>query len=63
MNRASLYSLAAKLITLLMQFIALLLIIWRISPEIQGYYYTFQSVIALQTIAELGLGTIAIPYI
>ncbi len=63
MNRASLYSLAAKLITLVMQFITLLLIIWKISPEIQGYYYTFQAIVALQTIAELGLGTIAIPMI
>jgi len=32
------------------------------SAEMQGYYYTFSSVLAIQVFAELGLGTVLISY-
>ena len=32
------------------------------SPELQGYYYTFLSVLALQVFAELGLGIVITTY-
>lgn len=35
--------------------VTLLLIATRFSPEIQGYYYTFASLLALQSFVELGL--------
>ncbi len=39
-----------------------LLIASYFSPELQGYYYTFLSVLALQVFAELGLGTVITTY-
>jgi O-antigen/teichoic acid export membrane protein len=32
------------------------------SPDLQGYYYTFQAVLTLQAIAELGLGSVLTYY-
>src|SRR5262245_66110501 len=38
-----------------------LLVIGRFfSPEIQGYYYTFSSLLALQAFIELGLGVVIV---
>ena len=42
--------------------ITTLLIASYFSPELQGYYYTFLSVLALQVFAELGLGTVITAY-
>jgi putative glycosyltransferase (TIGR04372 family) len=39
-----------------------LLIASRFSPEYQGYYYTFSSLLALQVFVELGLGTVIIQF-
>lgn len=36
--------------------VSLVLIATRFSPEVQGFYYTFGSVLALRVFAELGLG-------
>src|SRR5207245_2385725 len=33
-----------------------------VSPEMQGYYYTFNSLLAFQIFAELGLGTVLTYY-
>ncbi len=38
--------------------VSILLIALRFSPEVQGYYYTFNSLLALTTFVELGLGTV-----
>lgn len=38
--------------------VTVFLIATRFTPEIQGYYYTFGTIIALQVFAELGLGTV-----
>ncbi len=38
--------------------ITLLLIVQSFSPILQGYYYTFSTLLALQIFVELGLGTV-----
>lgn len=42
--------------------VTLLLISHFLTPEEQGYYYTFSSVVALQIIFELGLGTVLVQF-
>lgn len=39
-----------------------ILIVTCFSPETQGYYYTFGSVLGLQVFVELGLGTVIIQF-
>lgn len=39
-----------------------ILIATYFSPELQGYYYTFTTLLALQVFVELGLGTVAIQF-
>lgn len=39
-----------------------LLITLYFSPEVQGYYYTFASVLALQVFAEMGLGAVLLQF-
>lgn len=39
-----------------------LLVAWRFTAELQGYYYTFSSLLALQVFAELGLGTVVVQF-
>ena len=34
----------------------------QFSPEVQGYYYTFRSLLAMQTFFSLGLGTVIIQF-
>jgi len=41
-------------------FVSILLIARFLSPETQGYYYTFQSLIALQVFVELGLYVVVV---
>lgn len=38
------------------------LISYRFTPELQGYYYTFNNLLALQVFVELGLGTVIIQF-
>jgi len=38
------------------------IIIIKLSPEYQGYYYTFASLLTLQTFVELGLSTVIIQF-
>jgi len=39
-----------------------ILIATKFSPELQGYYYTFGSLLALQVFVQLGLGTVIIQF-
>lgn len=41
----------------------LLLITTYFAPEVQGYYYTFSSMIFLQMLLELGFGTVMIQFV
>jgi len=42
--------------------VSAILIATYFSPEIQGYHYTFASLIALQVFIELGLGVVVLPF-
>jgi hypothetical protein len=42
--------------------VTLLLIVTHFSPVLQGYYYTFTSVLALRVFVELGLGTVIVQF-
>ncbi|MFC1511039.1 hypothetical protein ACFL5U_01470 [Candidatus Margulisiibacteriota bacterium] len=42
--------------------LTLILIALHFSPEIQGYYYTFGSILTLQVFTELGLGFVIIQF-
>ena len=39
-----------------------ILIAVKFTPELQGYYYTFATILALQVFVELGLGTVIIQF-
>lgn len=57
-TRATAYDLAAKLWTILVGPGTALLVAHELTPALQGYYYTFASILALQTLVDLGLGVV-----
>ena len=61
-DRAVLFAVTGKIWSLPGGLISALLIAEFFSPEMQGYYYTFSSVLAIQIFAELGLGTVLISF-
>lgn len=61
-DRAVLFAVSGKVWSLPAGLITVLLIAAFFSPELQGYYYTFSSVLAFQIFAELGLGTVLTYY-
>ena len=61
-DRAVFFAIAGKAWSLCAGLVTILLIAVFFSPELQGYYYTFNSVVAFQVFAELGLGTVLTYY-
>jgi O-antigen/teichoic acid export membrane protein len=61
-DRAVFYAIIGKIWSMSAGLVTTLLIAVFFSPELQGYYYTFGSVLAFQAFAELGLGTVIISY-
>ena len=59
-DRAVFYALLARGWRAVGGLISILLIAKFLTPETQGYYYTFQSLIALQVFVELGLVVVVI---
>lgn len=57
-DRATLYSLGNTLCTVIFGPLIAYLIATRLSKDVQGYYYTFGSLLGLQVFAELGLGAV-----
>jgi O-antigen/teichoic acid export membrane protein len=57
-DRASLYGLATKAFQAGGGLVSAVLVLRYFSPEVQGYYYTFANVLALQVFVELGLSTV-----
>ncbi len=57
-DRAVFFSIVGKVWNMGAGLITTLLIAALFSPVLQGYYYTFNSVLAFQVFAELGLGTV-----
>ena len=58
MTRATVYGIATVSLRFLAVPVSAILIMARFTPELQGYYYTFGSVLALQIFVELGFSNI-----
>lgn len=61
-NSVVVFSLSARIWTTLASPVTLILISNFLSPEIQGYYYTFFSFAALQTFFELGFSIVIVQF-
>jgi hypothetical protein len=55
-ERATLYAMASRLWGSAAGLLTAVLVAWFFTPELQGYYFTFLSLLTLQTFAELGFG-------
>jgi hypothetical protein len=62
LDRAVSFAVLGKLWGMGAGLLTALLVATYFTPEVQGYYYTFLSVLALQVFAELGLGTVISTY-
>lgn len=58
LDRAVFFAIAGKMWGMGAGLLTTFLVASYFTPELQGYYYTFFSVLALQVFAELGLGTV-----
>ncbi|EEK9393805.1 hypothetical protein LCB16_003992, partial [Salmonella enterica subsp. enterica serovar Newport] len=61
-DKAIRYVIFGKIISVLTGLLLIMLISHHLSKDAQGYYYTFNSVVALQIIFELGLSTVIIQF-
>ena len=61
-DHAVTYSVFEKLWRLFAGLTTVILISLYISPQIQGYYFTFISVLALQALLELGFSVVIVPF-
>lgn len=57
-NRTVFFGVIARVWSIMAGPITALLIAVKFTPDLQGYYYTFWNLLALQAFAELGLGTV-----
>jgi len=57
-DRAVAYTLASRGWSLLSGIVTLLLVVRYLTPEEQGYYYTFASLLAMQILFELGMSVV-----
>jgi hypothetical protein len=57
-DRAVGWTAAARVWSVLAGPVSVILIASRLSPEEQGYYYTFASIVSFQVVFELGLGLV-----
>jgi O-antigen/teichoic acid export membrane protein len=55
-ERATLYAMASRLWGSASGLLTAVLVAWFFTPELQGYYFTFLSLLTLQTFVELGFG-------
>ncbi|MFA5392874.1 MAG: hypothetical protein WC081_02640 [Candidatus Ratteibacteria bacterium] len=61
-DRAALYGVLTRIWGIAAAPVTVLLIAGKFTPQIQGYYYTFWNLLALQIFVELGLGTVIIQF-
>lgn len=59
-DRATFFSIAARVWQVIAGPVSMVLITLFFSPEVQGYYYTFASLMALQGLVELGLHVVIV---
>ncbi|MDD5428965.1 MAG: hypothetical protein PHI58_07035 [Candidatus Omnitrophica bacterium] len=57
-NRTVFFGVMARVWAIMAGPVTALLIAVKFTPDLQGYYYTFWNLLALQAFAELGLGTV-----
>jgi hypothetical protein len=62
LDTALLWGLSSKILTAISGPITAALIGYYFSPELQGYHYTFLSLVALQTFVELGLTSVVVSF-
>jgi len=61
-DKAVFFGLLTRLWSVVSAPVTILLIVSHFSPELQGYYYTFANLLALQVFMELGLGTVIVQF-
>jgi O-antigen/teichoic acid export membrane protein len=61
-DRAIVYTLAGRGWGLLSGVITLLLVVRHLTPDEQGYYYTFASLLAMQVLFELGMSYVVMQF-
>lgn len=61
-NRAVVYGIATNFFRMMMGPVTMLLIAAHFSQELQGFYYTFGSVLAMQYFVELSLGNVIVQF-
>ena len=57
-DRVALYGVATKITQGVAGLVSVVFIVRHFSPAVQGYYYTFSNLLALQIFLELGLSTV-----
>lgn len=57
LDRATLYAMGFRALSLITGPITVWFIATRFSPGLQGYFYTFNAILTMQALLELGLGT------
>ena len=62
-DHAVFYSLLYKTWRVLSVPVTIWLVITKFSPEVQGYYYTFNSLLIFQTFLELGFGVVMVQFV
>lgn len=62
MDRAVFFGLSARLWGLCSGPVTAILVAVTFTPEVQGFYFTFGTIVALQVFIELGLGTVIIQF-
>jgi O-antigen/teichoic acid export membrane protein len=61
-DRAVIYGIFANSWSILAGPVTMFMIVTHFSSELQGYYYTFNNMLALRVFVELGLGTVIISF-
>lgn len=61
-DRPTFFSILSKVWLIITGPLTIIFIIIKFSPELQGYYYTFSTLLALQVFVELGLGVVIIQF-
>ena len=62
LDRVVLLGILSKLWSIIVGPVSVLVVAHKFSPQLQGYYFTFMSIIAFQFMIELGLGNIIIQF-
>jgi hypothetical protein len=62
-DKAIFFSLLNKATVIVFAIVTLGLVVTYLSPTRQGYYYTFTSLLTLQTLLELGMGTVLVQFV